>query len=176
MGTEENSSKVCHHLLSDDMSENPRSSQDVERGSQSRSERRMSRAERRLSRAQSVANDPRLDEYERLVKYVSVYREPGKEEVMDEDGEMKRVWYAPWKKRWVPAKKQDNGQQFPEDWLITDIHQGLGEEEVNTRRRRAGWNELVSQKENPIAKFISYFQGPILYGETPKVFNVSMPS
>jgi H+-transporting ATPase len=123
-----------------------------------------------MSRAQSVANDPNLDEYERLMKYVSVYREPGKEEEMEEDGEMRRVWYAPWKKRWVPAKKKEGGQQFPNDWLITDIRQGLTNEEVANRRRRSGWNELVSEKENPIAKFISYFRGPILYGKAAQYF------
>lgn len=130
----------------------------------SRAERRMSRAERRMSRAVSVAHDPNLNEYERLVKYVSIYREPGRGETLNEDGEMKRVWYAPWKKTWVPAKAaMDATQHFPDDWLITDIKQGLTEEEANNRRRRSGWNELISQKENPIEKFISYFQGPILY-------------
>ncbi|KAH8702157.1 putative plasma membrane H(+)ATPase [Talaromyces proteolyticus] len=150
------------------MSSDPRNSSDVE-GQQSRSrqqsraERRMSRAERRMSRAMSVVNDPTLDEYERLVKYVSVYREPGKGE-FTEEGEMRRVWYAPWRKKWIPAKETGEGtQQFPENWLITDIREGLTEEEVSNRRRRSGWNELISQKENPIEKFMSYFQGPILY-------------
>lgn len=131
----------------------------------SRAERRMSRAERRMSRAVSIARDPNLDEYERLVKYVSVYREPGRGDTLDEEGDMKRVWYAPWKKKWVPLMKEtDASHKFPDDWLITDIRQGLTEEESNNRRRRSGWNELISQKENPIEKFISYFQGPILYG------------
>lgn len=143
------------------MSDNP---SDVER-QQSRNSRRQSRAERRMSRAASVANDQKLDEYERLVRYVSVYREPGAAEAESEEGEMKRLWYAPWRRRWVPTKPTaDARYMYPEDWLITDIKQGLSEGEVLTRRRRAGWNELVSQKENPIAKFMSYFQGPILYG------------
>jgi magnesium-transporting ATPase (P-type) len=125
----------------------------------------MSRAERRISRAVSVANDQSLDEYERLVRYVSVYREPGVAEVEEEGGEMKRLWYAPWKRQWVPSKEaMEARQRLPDDWLITDIKQGLSEEEVANRRRRTGWNELISQKENPIAKFMSYFQGPILYG------------
>lgn len=140
----------------------------------SKAERRMSRAERRMSRAISVAHDPNLDEYEKLAKYVSVYREPGKGDVIDEEGEMKRLWYAPWKKRWVPAKAAiDAGQHFPDEWLITDIKQGLTEAEANNRRRRSGWNELISQKENPIEKFISYFQGPILYGMIMKLFTRS---
>ncbi|OKL63667.1 hypothetical protein UA08_00380 [Talaromyces atroroseus] len=145
------------------MSENPRGSSDVEQ-QQSRTSRRMSRAERRISRAISVANDQSLDEYERLVRYVSVYREPGTSEIEEEGGEMKRVWYTPWKKKWVPSNEaMEARQRLPDDWLITDIKRGLSEEEITNRRHRTGWNELISQKENPIAKFMSYFQGPILY-------------
>lgn len=146
------------------MSDNPRASGDEQ---QSRTSRRMSRAERRMSRAVSVAQDQNLDEYERLVRYVSVYREPGATDMEKEDGEMKRVWYAPWRKEFVPTSEAAEARQmFPNDWLLTDIKQGLSEAEVNNRRRRSGWNELVSHKENPIAKFMSYFQGPILYGKS----------
>ncbi|KAL1970818.1 hypothetical protein VTN77DRAFT_2652 [Rasamsonia byssochlamydoides] len=140
-----------------------RRSDDVEQ-QQSREQRRNSRISRRMSRATNIMNDPSLDEYERIIKYVSVYREPGKEEPEEEQqGEMKRVWYAPWKKIRVRKRKAEGAPQFPEEWLLTDIHQGLTNEEVSNRRRRSGWNELVSEKENPIAKFLSYFQGPILY-------------
>lgn len=134
---------------------------------QSRTSRRMSRAERRMSRAMSLANDDTLDEYEKLVKFVSVYREPGTADAENDAGEMKRVWWAPWKKRCVLTRgvgAADAKHLFPDDWLITDVRQGLSEEEVLNRRRRSGWNELISQKDNPIAKFLSYFQGPILYG------------
>jgi H+-transporting ATPase len=127
----------------------------------------MSRAERRMSRAVSVAQDQSLDEYERLVRYVSVYREPGMADMENEEGEMKRVWYAPWRRQFVPTSEAAEAKQmFPDEWLLTDIKQGLSEAEVNNRRRRSGWNELISQKENPIAKFMSYFQGPILYGKS----------
>ncbi|GAM36219.1 plasma membraneH+-ATPase [Talaromyces pinophilus] len=82
----------------------------------------------------------------------------------NEEGEMKRVWYAPWRRQFVPTSEAAEAKQmFPDEWLLTDIKQGLSEAEVNNRRRRSGWNELISQKENPIAKFMSYFQGPILY-------------
>ena len=118
-----------------------------------------------MSRAVSIAQDPNLDEYEKLVRYVSVYREPGMAEMDNEEGEMKRVWYAPWRREFVPSsEKADRKQMFPDEWLLTDIRQGLSEAEVNSRRHRSGWNELISQKENPIAKFMSYFKGPILYG------------
>lgn len=163
----EKSEETEHHILWHNkkrMSDHQRGSSDVEQ-QQSRTSRRMSRAERRISRAVSVANDQSLDEYERLVKYVAVYREPGTTEAEEEDGEMKREWFAPWKKRWVPSKKAvDAKQRFPSEWLTTDIRQGLSETEVINRRHHSGWNELISHKENPVAKFISYFQGPILYG------------
>ena len=30
-----------------------------------------------------------------------------------------------------------------------------------------GWNELSSEKENMFIKFLMFFTGPILYGESP---------
>lgn len=35
--------------------------------------------------------------------------------------------------------------------------------EVERRRKTAGWNELSTEKENMILKFIGFFRGPILY-------------
>ena len=122
-------------------------------------------SERRTSHAPT--EDTGLDEYGKLVKYASTYREPGAVAAgQDEEVQERRIWYAPWKKRRVRVKKTDVKQaQYPQDWLTTDIHHGLSSTEVHHRRARSGWNELVSEKENPIAKFLSYFQGPILYGE-----------
>ncbi|KAI2821023.1 hypothetical protein CBS133816_9692 [Aspergillus niger] len=151
------------------MAEQAGASGDVERAAQtaqtqirtSTSERRDSRRVSRVSYKEDYAN---LDEYGKLVKYASTYREGGRGEEMQGEEEEKRVWYAPWKKRKVFVKHVDQQPgQFPEDWLITDIRQGLPSSEVPVRRRRAGWNELVSEKENPIAKILSYFRGPILY-------------
>ena len=123
-------------------------------------------SERRVSHA-PTEEWSNLDEYGRLVKYASTYREPGAvSAAQDEEVQEKRVWYAPWKKRRVRVKKADlQTAQYPQDWLTTDIHHGLPSTEVHHRRGRSGWNELVSEKENPIAKLLSYFQGPILYGE-----------
>lgn len=132
--------------------------EDVERAPEARRGSRISRA----SLKEDWAN---LDEYGKLVKYVSTFREGGA--VDEEEGEFveKRIWYAPWKKRRVRVRKVDaGGANFPDDWLITDIREGLSNEEVSRRRQRAGWNELASEKENPIAKILSYFRGPILYG------------
>ncbi|KAL2001297.1 hypothetical protein VTN02DRAFT_1939 [Thermoascus thermophilus] len=121
---------------------------------------------RRVSRQSTQsAQEQNLDEYTRLVRYVSTYREPTEvEKEAEEEGKLVRVWYAPWKKKRVrPKAAADERAQYPEEWLLTDIKQGLSSEEVQIRRRRSGWNELVSEKENPIAKFLSYFRGPILY-------------
>lgn len=135
---------------------------DVERGP-SRISQQSSRRISRVSYKEDWAN---LDEYGKLVKYVSTYREPGREEGVEEE-QVKRVWYAPWKKRKVKVKQVDKEPgQFPPEWLITDIRQGLPSSEVPVRRRASGWNELTSEKENPIAKILSYFRGPILYGMT----------
>lgn len=120
----------------------------------------------RISRASLSGDWSNLDEYGKLVKYVSTFKDASA--VDEEKGDVveKRVWYAPWKKRKVRVKKLEGETgKFPDEWKITDIREGLSSEEVPLRRRRAGWNELTSEKENPIAKILSYFQGPILYGE-----------
>lgn len=54
----------------------------------------------------------------------------------------------------------------PEDWLEADIKQGLGNNEVETRRKRFGWNEITTEKENLFIKFLSFFTGPVLYGRS----------
>ena len=137
---------------------------DVERGE---APRRPSEApSRRISRASLKEDWGSLDEYGKLVKFVSTYREGGDKEAADEEEVERRVWYAPWKTRKLRVRKADQEPgQFPEEWRITDIREGLSSDEVPNRRRRSGWNELVSEKENPIAKILSYFRGPILYGE-----------
>lgn len=133
------------------------SSGNVERGDTRRGSR--------ISRASLQGDWNSLDEYGKLVKYVSTYREGAAEEQEEGDVEWKRIWYAPWKKRKVRIKKlEEQAGKFPDEWLTTDIREGLSTQEASHRRQRSGWNELVSEKENPIAKVLSYFQGPILYG------------
>lgn len=123
-------------------------------------------SERRISRASVREDWANLDEYGKLVKYVSTYRDTGQAAEDEGETEERRIWYLPWKKKKVRVRRLDESQgQFPEDWLITDIREGLATNEVATRRQRAGWNELVSEKENPVAKVLSYFRGPILYGK-----------
>ena len=53
----------------------------------------------------------------------------------------------------------------PDEWLNADIKQGISESDVESRRKRFGWNEITTEKENLFIKFLSFFTGPILYGK-----------
>lgn len=124
----------------------------------------------RISKASLRDDAATLDEYGKLVKFVSTYREAGAAQPETDKVEERRIWYAPWEKRKIRVKDvDDQAGQYPEEWLITNIREGLSTETVHQRRHRSGWNELVSEKENPIAKVLSYFRGPILYG---KLFHI----
>ncbi|KAL8276126.1 hypothetical protein RQP46_011475 [Phenoliferia psychrophenolica] len=104
------------------------------------------------------------DEYEILLRFVADEAEKAKhktDEGEDEDeGKTKRVWYMPWK---TVKVKSDKEKKVPEDWLKTDMRQGLSEGDIEGRRKDFGYNELTSPSENQVLKFVSYFRGPILY-------------
>lgn len=53
---------------------------------------------------------------------------------------------------------------MPEEWLEADIKQGISNSDVETRRKRMGWNEISSEKESLFIKFLMFFTGPVLYG------------
>jgi H+-transporting ATPase len=116
-----------------------------------------------------IANEgDSLDEYDSLVRYISTYRDGRRQSVVgtiDDDVEEKgsRLWYAPWKR--ASASGAGGVFEVPDDWINTDIKQGLTGGDVEKRRRKTGWNELTSEKENMFIKFLSFFTGPILYGE-----------
>ncbi|KZT36280.1 plasma-membrane proton-e [Sistotremastrum suecicum HHB10207 ss-3] len=78
----------------------------------------------------------------------------------EEEMEVTRPWYAPWKTVKTPSVKE---KKVPQEWLETGLTNGLDDAEVEKRRGGFGYNELTSAKENQILKFISYFRGPILY-------------
>ena len=42
---------------------------------------------------------------------------------------------------------------MPEEWLEADIKQGISNSDVETRRKRFGWNEISTDKENLFIKF-----------------------
>ena len=119
-----------------------------------------------------------IDEYIGLDRYISTLRDGRRFSITSEGGgealEEKRIpWWAPWRRLRKLLKKKHDGDEngegdgtfsTPDAWLNTDMHSGLSENEIESRRKKIGWNELTAEKENMFLKFLSYFQGPILYG------------
>jgi len=110
-----------------------------------------------------------LDEYTALQRYILMYRDPRSGATDDGAGQednaletKKHPWWAFWRSGGKKGNATDTGV-VPEEWLNTDVKQGISESEVETRRRRFGWNEISTERENMLLKFLSYFTGPILY-------------
>lgn len=107
-------------------------------------------------------SDKGLGEYELLDRFIT----RGGHQPQDEVNEAPE--HVPWWKFWKSSSVDDIapvGNKPPPEWLEADIRQGISSADVTERRRRYGWNELTAEKENQLAKFMSFFQGPILYGE-----------
>lgn len=122
--------------------------------------------EARRSTALADDNVP-TDEYTGLVRFISTYhdgRTPAHAAAADEDDKG-----LPARRHWWNRKAKDGGAGFdtPQEWLETDMKTGLSSADVESRRRKTGWNELTTEKENPFLKFLGYFRGPILYGLFP---------
>ncbi|KAJ7213309.1 plasma-membrane proton-e [Mycena haematopus] len=103
------------------------------------------------------------EEYDVLLRYAkdqAAQADKHDDEEDEGDGKRKRLWYAPWK---TVAVQSDKEKKIPDDWLQTNMTQGLADNDVETRRKQFGYNELQSPKENQFLKFVSYFRGPILY-------------
>ncbi|KAI1172265.1 E1-E2 ATPase-domain-containing protein [Nemania sp. FL0916] len=80
----------------------------------------------------------------------------------------RRKWWQFWKSdevvaQGLPGPATTTIGKPPDAWLDTDIHRGLPSAVVEERRKRFGWNELASEKENMFEKVVGYFTGPILY-------------
>lgn len=135
-------------------------------------------AERRISYAPDVENGDRhreagdindggnLDEYSALNRYISTARDGRRGSTssagaLSAGGEKKRPWYKFWGKK---GDGVDEGFVCPDEWLETPLRQGLNDHDIEPRRKRTGWNELVTEKTNIFIQFIGYFRGPILYG------------
>jgi H+-transporting ATPase len=110
-----------------------------------------------------AVGDEKDGEYEGLVRYISQYKDGRRSSMSiapEQDLEEK-------KPHWWSSKKKntEGGNEFdtPENWLDTDMRQGLSEQEVLNRRKKTGWNELTTEKENLFLKFLGFFTGPILY-------------
>jgi H+-transporting ATPase len=117
--------------------------------------------------------DPEKDEgeYANLIRYISTYRDRRFSKAPSQasgegDGDATKKKSLPFYKRWF-TRGGGPGELFevPDEWLLTDIKKGLTADEVEQRRKKTGWNELTTEKENLFLKFLGYFQGPILYGE-----------
>lgn len=109
-------------------------------------------------------NEKELDEYSNLVRYISTYRDKVgnvEEDEQEDYDDQKRPWYAFWRKEAGPQ----GAINIPAEWLETDISRGLSSDEVEKRRRKAGYNELADIKENLFLKFVGFFRGPVLYGK-----------
>ncbi|KAH8651597.1 putative plasma membrane ATPase [Tricladium varicosporioides] len=107
------------------------------------------------------ASDQDAGEYGNLVRYISNYRDGRRASMVSQEEDQ------PKKRHFWQSKKKDSegGYVFetPDEWLTTDMKQGLRSSDVESRRKKTGWNELTTEKENMFLKFLSYFQGPILY-------------
>lgn len=117
-------------------------------------------------------SDKDLGEYEALDRFITGYDASGQQR--GEEEALMEAERVPWWKFWKSSSSQDTSipadQQGkpPAAWLETDIRQGISSSEVAERRRRFGWNELTAEKENQFRKFLSFFQGPILYGQSSR--------
>ena len=126
----------------------------------------------RISFADGWDPDKDEGEYANLLRYISTYRDrrfskaPSQvsgDDVADATQKKKPGFFA------RIFGSGGTGQQelfeVPEDWVLTDINTGLSSAEVENRRKKTGFNELTTEKENMFRKFLGYFQGPILYGK-----------
>ncbi|PSN60226.1 plasma-membrane proton-e [Corynespora cassiicola Philippines] len=110
-----------------------------------------------------------MEEYAALQKYISVYRDPRaaafeKGEAKEAAARKNKRWWQFWRAGDdTPQVNQSDAAIVPEDHLNTTISQGLFTADVETRRRRYGWNELTTEKTNWLKQFLGYFTGPILY-------------
>ncbi|KAF2734902.1 plasma membrane ATPase 1 [Polyplosphaeria fusca] len=112
-----------------------------------------------------------MDEYTALQHYIQRYRDPrtqpsssGDEQMQDaEDARKGKAWWKFWRSGTSPQAQPKDEGVVPEDWLNTDIRAGITSHDVDTRRRRYGFNELTAEKVNWIKQFLGYFTGPILY-------------
>ncbi|TVY56610.1 Plasma membrane ATPase [Lachnellula cervina] len=116
--------------------------------------------EKELRGNPAPAADENMGEYGNLVRYISTYKDGRRGSTVSSvaaEEEPKKKW---WQKK---AKGTNGVFDTPEEWLNTDMKQGLSEHDVEARRKKTGWNELTTEHTNLFIQFLGYFQGPILY-------------
>ena len=143
------------------------SDKDLENGAPAGNQSRA--ASRKWSTAPGNIED--LDEYTALQKYISTYRDPkaGLDEETAEknakDAGKGKAWWQFWRSGTSSQAATDDTGVVPEEWLESDIKQGISTTDVESRRKKFGWNEISTEKENLFIKFLMFFTGPILYGK-----------
>ena len=130
----------------------------------------------RISFADGWDPDKDEGEYANLIRFISTYRDrrfskaPSQvsgDDVADASQPKKKSFFA---RIFGGSGGAGDLYEVPEEWLNTDIKQGLTTAQVEERRRKTGFNELTTEKENMFVKFIGYFRGPILYGKLTTSF------
>lgn len=102
-----------------------------------------------LTRSDDVNQFDTGDEYQNLVRYISNYREGRRKSVASispDDESYKKPWWKFWAKKGSAPGMDPNTFEVPDDWLYTELKQGLHSHELENRRKRAGWNELTTEK------------------------------
>lgn len=144
------------------------------------------------------------EEYSNLVAYISSYYEgPRRKSVVSMEEQDAARGKKPWWKFWAKKSKGEGGEEgfeVPDDvsfrcssqsllqwhahtdatqpqWLEADISQGISNSEVEQRRKRTGWNELVSLHDASIAsstvawlisEFLDHRKGKSLHQGRPR--------
>ncbi|KAI1748171.1 E1-E2 ATPase-domain-containing protein [Xylaria castorea] len=109
-----------------------------------------------------------LGEFEALDRFITTYDQSRRASLASTSrSAKKRKWWQFWKSNKPIAQvvERPSGAigKPPDSWLETDIRSGITSSLVEERRKRFGWNELTSEKEDILAKIFGYFTGPILY-------------
>lgn len=85
------------------------------------------------------------------MRYISTYRDGRRKSTASELGYDSPSTKRPWWKFWAKKTTATDGEatfEVPDDWLDTELRQGLGSGDVENRRKKTGWNELTTEKEN----------------------------
>lgn len=119
------------------------------------------------------------DEYTALQKYISTYRDPKAHAAEDAeanaaDAGKGKAWYQFWRSGNSGKATGADPGFVPDEMLEADIKQGISSHEVEQRRKRYGWNEITTEKENLFIKFLGFFTGPVLYGKLISLISGSL--
>jgi H+-transporting ATPase len=97
--------------------------------------------------------------------------DPSKKEVLDDDDEDEDIdaLIEELESQDAVEDEEDDVTQpggarnVPEELLQTDTRHGLTTQDVTTRRKKYGLNQMSEEKENLILKFLGFFVGPIQF-------------